>query len=222
MNARDRAAKWVLVASAVGGVSYLAADSLHLPLGPNLAWKGTGVGLLALYAALKSRSVDGWLICAVMALGALGDVLLGALGQTGGAAAFLVGHLTAVVLYLRNRRPALTRSQALLAGLIAPAVVTAAFLLPADRATAPVVAIYATSLALMAATAWASRFPRYWTGLGAMMFVVSDLLIFARAARFEHSLLAGLTVWGLYYGGQLLICLGVTAALDRGRQATFA
>ncbi len=41
-----------------------------------MAWKGAGVALLAVYAALKARNLDGWLICAVMAFGALGDVLL--------------------------------------------------------------------------------------------------------------------------------------------------
>jgi uncharacterized membrane protein YhhN len=61
-------------------------------------------------------------------------------------------------------------------------VVIVAFLLPADRAGAPGVALYSLGLALMAATAWLSRFPRYRVGIGALMFVVSDLLIFGRSA----------------------------------------
>jgi uncharacterized membrane protein YhhN len=117
-----------------------------------------------------------------MAFGALGDVLLGAAGLTVGALAFLAGHLVAIGLYLRNRRPKPSRSQLALAVVLVPAVVIVAFLLPADRAGAPGVALYSLGLALMAATAWLSRFPRYRVGIGALMFVVSDLLIFGRNA----------------------------------------
>ena len=46
------------------------------------------------------------------------------------------------------------------------------------------------------------------------MFVVSDLLIFARSGP-QESLLNGLAVWGLYYVGQLLICVGVVGALAK-------
>ena len=187
--------------------------SLGLSEPLSLTWKGLGVGLLAIYAALNARTVDGWLLTAVMAFGALGDVLLGAAGLTVGAIAFLAGHLLAIGLYLRNRRPNPTRSQLALAIVLVPAVVIIAFLLPADRAGAPGVALYSLGLALMAATAWVSRFPRYRVGLGALMFVVSDLLIFGRDGPLPESFAVGLGVWGLYYFGQLLICVGVVQAL---------
>jgi len=51
------------------------------------------------------------------------------------------------------------------------------------RAAAPGVAVYSLGLALMAATAWTSRFPRFRVGIGAVMFLVSDLLIFGRMGR---------------------------------------
>jgi uncharacterized membrane protein YhhN len=202
-------ARGVLIASIIAGVSYVAAWGLHLPPTADLTWKGLGVGLLAVYAALKARSLDGWLLVAVMAFGALGDVLLGAAGLTVGALAFLVGHLIAIGLYVRNRRDTLSRSQLALAVVIVPATVIIAYLLPADRAGAPGVALYALGLSLMAATAWTSRFHRFRVGIGAVMFVVSDLLIFARAGPLPDSFAVGLAVWGLYYFGQLLICVGV-------------
>jgi hypothetical protein len=41
------------------------------------------------------------------------------------------------------------------------------------------------------------------------MFVVSDLLVFARAGRPALDILPmGLAVWGLYFAGQTLIALG--------------
>ena len=92
-----------------------------------------------------------------------------------------------------------------------------AFLLPSDRAGAPGVALYALGLSLMAAFAWTSRFPRYRVGLGALMFLVSDLLIFARSGPLAHAAWIGFSIWGLYYAGQALICLGVTGTLAKGR-----
>jgi len=209
---KDRLAKLALLAAVIGGTSYVLAWGLDLPPAWDLAWKGTGVGFLAVFAALRARSLDGWLLTAVMTLGMLGDVLLGVNFITG-ALAFLAGHLVAIGLYLRNRRPALTRSQLLLAVALVPATFAIAFLLPTERAEAPGIALYATGLSVMAACAWISRFPRLWTGLGAVMFVVSDLLIFARMGRIEPTFTVGLAVWGLYFAGQVMICLGVSGRL---------
>ncbi|MEJ2815775.1 lysoplasmalogenase family protein [Caulobacter sp. CCG-8] len=211
---RSNLAKAVLAASVLAGVSYVAAWSLPLSPAAELTWKGLGVGLLAVYAALNVRSLDGWLLTLVMAFGALGDVLLGAAGLTVGALAFLAGHLVAIGLYVRNRRPSPSRSQVALAAALVPAVVVIAFLLPADRAGAPGVAVYSLGLALMAATAWLSRFPRFRVGIGALMFVVSDLIIFGRNGPWPDNFATGLAVWGLYYFGQLLICVGVVKVLS--------
>jgi uncharacterized membrane protein YhhN len=209
---RDNLAKLALLAAVIGGTSYVLAWGMNLPPAWDLAWKGTGVGFLAVFAGLRARSLDGWLLTAVMTFGLLGDVLLG-VNFIVGALAFLVGHLVAIGLYLRNRRPALTRSQLLLAVVLVPATVIIAFLLPTERAEAPGIALYATGLSVMAACAWISRFPRLWTGLGAIFFLVSDLLIFARMGRIEPGFTVGLAVWGLYLAGQVMICLGVSGRL---------
>jgi len=219
MTQRDDPARWILIAALVGGVSYLASSILPISAVASTAWKGSGVGLLALYAGWRARDRDGWLICAVMAFGALGDVLLEMAGLIVGAVAFLIGHMIAIALYLRNRRPALTRSQTLLALLIVPATVVTAFLLPADRAGAPGVAFYSLGLSIMAATAWTSRFPSYRVGLGALMFVVSDLLIFARSGPLSEAGWVSPAIWVLYFGGQALICVGVTQTLASRRPA---
>lgn len=215
MTRASRLSHIVLGASVAGGVSYMGSRFAPGPEPVMLAWKGSGVALLALYAALKAVGREGWLLTAVMAFGALGDVLLNAFGLTVGAVAFLAGHVTAVALYWTNRRLDLTRGQRLAGALMAPLVVAAAYELPADRALAPGVALYATGLAAMTATAWMSRFPRPLVGLGAMAFLVSDLLIFAQTGPLAHNALAGFAVWPLYYAGQLMICLGVTRTLAR-------
>ncbi|WP_309644138.1 lysoplasmalogenase family protein [Phenylobacterium sp.] len=212
-------ARAALFAALIAGVSYMASWDLPLSQAQSLAWKGAGVGLLALYAALVARDSDGWRLCAVMAFGAAGDVLLGAAGLVVGAVAFLIGHLIAIWLYLRNRRIETTRSQKLLALVLIPTTVLIAFFLPSDRAGAPGVAVYALGLAVMAACAWISRFPRRTVGSGAMMFVVSDLLIFAREGPLAGQAWVGFGIWGLYFLGQTLICVGVTRTLAAGRPA---
>ncbi|HEY2751526.1 lysoplasmalogenase family protein [Phenylobacterium sp.] len=217
MVGRKAAARVALAAAVVAGVTYLAEDHLTLPNWASLAWKGAGVGLLAVYAGLRARSLDGWLICAALAAGALGDVLLGPAGFVVGGAAFLVGHLAAIVLYQRNRRRGLRWQDWMLAAALVVATVVTAFLLPADRAGAPGVALYALGLSCMAASAWLSGFPRAWVALGALMFVASDLLIFARSGPLAGvaTALVGFAVWGLYFGGQALLCVGVVRELGR-------
>jgi uncharacterized membrane protein YhhN len=214
MGFRAKAARAALAAAAVGGASYMAGWPLHALHAVEIAWKGSGVALLAVYAGLRARSADGWLIAAVMALGALGDVLLEAIGLTRGALAFVAGHLVAVVLYLRNRRPELTPGDGVAAALLAPAIVAAAFLSPSDRGMAPGIALYAAGLGAMTASAWISRFPRSLTGLGALMFAASDLLIFARAGPLAGAPWVGYAVWTLYFAGQAMICVGVVRTLD--------
>lgn len=203
----------LLLAAIVAGVSYLASWGLHLPAAASTVWKGAGVGLLALYAASKAKSLDGWLLTAVMALGAAGDVLLETSGLTVGALAFLAGHLVAIALYLRNRQPRLTRRQLLLAALLVPSAVATAWSLPLDRASAPGIALYAPGLAAMAASAYLSRFRPSRVALGALMFLVSDQLIFARAGPLHGLAWVSDAVWVLYFGGQTLIAMGVTEGL---------
>ena len=65
----------------------------------------------------------------------------------------------------------------------------------------------------MVCAAWSSSFNRYRVGLGAVLFLASDLLIFARMGPLATSALPVLLVWPLYYFGQLLICTGVIASL---------
>ena len=215
MSMTQERSKLILIAAMAAGLSYLAADALPLPAPAAIAWKGAGVALLAIYAASQAHNAEGWLITGVMAFGALGDVMLEIAGLIPGALAFLVGHLIAIALYLRNRRAKLSLSQGLLAIVIIPATVVTAYLLPTDRPGAPGVALYALGLSVMAATAWISRFPRYLVGLGAMMFVASDLLIFAHSGPLAHASWIGLAIWGLYFAGQTAICWGVTTRLSQ-------
>lgn len=198
--------------SILAGVSYVWVVVDDLSGAGAIIWKGAGVGLLACYAAARIRTPDGLLLAVVMALGALGDVLL-EIVFTAGAASFALGHIVAIWLYRHNVRAVLTPSQKALAVVLAIGTPLIAWLLT----HAPDVTGYAALLGMMAATAWISRFPRYRTGIGAVLFVVSDLLIFARMGPLSGSMLAGIAIWAFYYGGQMLITLGVTQGLGERR-----
>lgn len=211
----DRA-RWLLLAALLGGVSYFYAVVQHWD-GPAIwAWKASGVALLAMWAATNARGTDGRLIAAVLGLGALGDWMLDAVGMLPGAAAFACGHLIAIALYLRNRRPRMSTSQNMLVGMVVPFALVIAWGL--TRGSPPLqmgaAITYTAGVAVMAATAWASRFPRFRTGIGAMIFLASDLFIFAG----EGGALAKSTtmwlVWPLYFTGQVMIAWGVVRALS--------
>lgn len=205
-----------LLASLIAGISYYFVRDAAVPGLYLMAWKGAAVALLAGYALARHKGADSRQIALVMGFGALGDVLI-ELVLEWGAVAFLIGHLTAIALYLRHRRaaPGFSQRAAGLALLLVPLI---SFFLPADRAAAPGIALYATGLGAMAAAAWTSSFPRYRVGLGAVLFVVSDLLIFARMGPLAPSALPDLLIWPLYYFGQLLICTGVVGELHRRRE----
>lgn len=191
--------------SLVFGLSYpLLWD--HLPTAMDMACKGAGVGLLALAAALRKGNSNGRLLALILALGATGDVLL-EISLAAGAAAFAAGHVVAIFLYRRNRRPKADQKDIAVAALIMAAAVAVPGLLLQDRPEAMPFIAYALLLGAMAASAWLSRFPRGLVAAGALLFLVSDMLIALRMASDIASLAP--PIWLLYYVGQLMIFLGV-------------
>lgn len=198
--------------------AYFFASDGRLPGIWLIAWKGSCVGVLALYAWDRGRGVDGALIAIVMALGAAGDIGL-EISLEVGALLFALGHLVAIAVYRRNARPTLERSQrmAACALLIGTPALTA--LLTAPRDGWILATGYALLLGLMAASAWTSRFSRYQVGAGAVLFVTSDMLIFAREAGRIDPAIAEWLIWPLYYLGQFLIVTGVVQRLRGSRHA---
>ncbi|QHL91903.1 lysoplasmalogenase [Sphingomonas changnyeongensis] len=204
----------LLIAALCAGASYWPAAHLlpHAPEALIIAWKGLGVALLAawVFAAVPGR--DGRWLAAVLALGALGDVLLDAVSLTVGAVAFLAGHVLAVPFYWRHRSGRASRAAMVAVAALAAGVVALAASLPTDRAAAPGIAFYSSGLAAMAAMAALSRFRL--AASGALLFVISDLLIFAGLGPLAGSP-ATLLVWPLYFAGQALIAVGAGRALVR-------
>ena len=211
---------WLLT-SLVAGISF-PATWLLLPLDGGLialVWKMAAVGLLVPFA-LHRHHVDEFVpLAIIMVFYALGDGLI-EFSMVAGALAFAAGHLVAIWLYFRHRRVAPTFSQKLLAIAIFLLTPVIAYGLPPTTDEAVQVAAYSVILAAMAAMAWSSNFPRYRVGLGAVLFVISDLLIFAELGPLANSKVSGIAIWYLYYFGVLMIAVGVAQTLvKRGHYA---
>ena len=195
----------LLIVALLVGAGYTGAAWAMLTGPLVIAWKGAGVALLAAWAWRRGRR---W-IAAVLALGAIGDVLIDAIGLSAGAIAFLLGHLLAIGLYRRQART----GTHLYAPLGAMAVAAAAYALTGDVGAT----LYAAALGGMAGAAAASRYSPI-VAVGAALFVVSDLLIFARTGLLAGSAVPRLLVWPTYFAAQALIAIGVVSR-PRERQA---
>ena len=179
-------------------------------------WKGAGVGFLAAYAAHRGIGRSGTMIAVVMIFGALADVVI-EFNFLAGGALFGVAHLVAIALFMTNRRESLTGSQkaAGVALVIGTPLLAALLTYPQDNWH--LAALYALILGVMAGAAWTSRFSRYRVGLGAVLFVISDLVIFAREAGHISLGLAEWLVWPIYYSAQFLIVTGVVQTIRKGK-----
>lgn len=176
--------------------------------------KGSAVALLAVYLWLRHSSPDARLMAWAFGAASLGDMAI-ELDRTIGALLFFLYHALALGVYLRNRRPQLAPSQKWTVAALLLLTPLIAWFLPADRTQAPGVAVYALALGAMAAGAWASVFPRYRVGSGAVLFVLADLLLFAEMGPLAGSQVPQYMVWPIYYLGQLLIAVGVAQTLRK-------
>ncbi len=174
--------------------------------------KGAALGFLALYAMRRTRDVeqnlDAVLIVIFLALSSAADMAI-ELSEMAGGAVFFAAHLVAIALYLRNRRHKTVFSQKLCALGLLIGTPLIAYFITKDA----FVALYAVALGAMAAAAWMSRFSRYRVGIGAVLFVLSDMLIFNRSSVYDLGSLPDIAIWPLYYIGQFLIATGVVQTL---------
>ncbi len=203
-----------LLASLIAGISF-PATWLLLPIEGNLfaiIWKMAGVGFLVPFALRRHHEGEFIWLAVMLAFYALGDGLI-EFGMIPGALAFAAGHIVAIWLYVRHRRVGPTFSQKLLALTILMLTPVIAYFLPGDMDAGVQVAAYSVILAAMAAMAWSSNFPRYRVGTGAVLFMISDLLIFARLGPLADSEVTGIAIWYLYYFGVLMIAVGVAQTL---------
>jgi hypothetical protein len=207
---------WLLASIAAATAYYFLSDNPVFEGTWGLLAKGASVGLLALYALLRvptsKRGADGALLVVMLALAAAGDVAIELDFLTGGAF-FAAAHVVAVGLYLRNLHKRPSPTQKLMGAGLLFGTPLVSWLLSGEVQ----IAIYAGFLGAMASAAWMSHYPRYRVGTGAVLFVLSDWLIFARLGPYDLTPLPDLLIWPLYSAGQLMIATGIIQCL-RGEQ----
>lgn len=207
---------WLLASIAAATAYYFLRDN---PVGEGLwgiALKGASVGLLAIYGLLRvpqgKHRGDGFLLVGALGLAAAGDMAI-EIDFLAGGAFFAAAHAVAVVLYLRNRHQRPSPIQKLIGLSLLLGTPLVSFLLSGEAR----IAIYAAFLGTMASAAWMSHYPRYRVGTGAVLFVVSDWLIFARMGALDLEPANSILIWPLYYAGQVMIATGIVQCL-RGEQ----
>ncbi|ANU08036.1 lysoplasmalogenase family protein [Paraurantiacibacter namhicola] len=180
--------------------------------------KGAPMALLAAYAWHRHDSRDARHLAGALALASLADMAIEFTLLAGGIL-FFAYHLAMIALYLRHQRDRLAPSQKLFVAALLILTPIVAFLLPEDRSMGVQTGLYALPLAGMAAGAWASRFSRYQVGIGAVLFVISDLLIFAELGPLSGSPVPNAAIWPTYFLGQFLIATGIIQALRKADPA---
>ena len=203
-----------LLASIAAALAFYYLRAGSMPELYLIPLKGSAVGLLALYCFMRHSSPDARLMGWELGAAALGDMAI-EIDRTIGSTLFFLYHVLALGVYLRNRRPQLAKVQSWVVGLTLILVPLIGYLLPYDRDQALETALYALALGAMASGAWASNFPRYRVGAGAMLFVLSDILLFAEMGPLGGTEWPGILVWPIYYLGQFLICTGVIQTLSK-------
>jgi hypothetical protein len=211
-------APWLWWAALAIGIAYIVPVAIDAYGTSIILWKGAGVGLLALWAAVNAQDRFGHMLAVALGFCAMGDILIETSGLKVGAAAFAAGHLVAIALYVQNLRTSLTTSQRALAALVTPLALAIAWGLLQGTSLLVGGMIYTLVVAVMAAAAWVSSFPRYRTGIGAMLFLISDLVIFARVGGAMDADIARFIIWPLYFAGQALIAWGVVTSLAARRR----
>ncbi|AOL23500.1 putative membrane protein YhhN [Erythrobacter litoralis] len=198
-----------LLASAIAACAYYFLWNDPIAEGIwGILLKGGGVGLLALYVMRRTKGTGGAILVIALALSAAGDMAIELSFEAGGAL-FMASHGVAILLYARNLRDNPVMSQRLLALVLIVSGPVLSWLLSGRLD----IAAYGAVLGAMAGGAWLSRFPRYRVGVGAVLFMASDWLLFSRFGPINLAPFPDLLVWPLYYAGQVMIATGVVQTL---------
>ncbi|GGD51806.1 lysoplasmalogenase [Erythrobacter arachoides] len=203
-----------LLLSLVAAMAFYYLSASELPELYLIPLKGSACAFLAIYAWLRHGSKSARMLAGAMAVASLADMAMEMDIRFGGAL-FFVFHCIMLALFLRHRGKPLEGSDSLVFLALLLATPLAAYWLVSVPGVAVPAGIYGLALGAMAAGAWASDFPRFTVGAGAILFVMSDLLIFGGMGPLSGSPIPQYLVWPIYYLGQFLITVGIMTSLRK-------
>lgn len=206
---------WLLASLIVAALWWFLGDSDAVPGVYKVIWKAVPLLLLAAYAFQRHLGTDGIALTGILLIAGISDGL-SELRYSSAGTVMGFALLLAIWLYARNRREETAPSQKALGLVLVIAVPIVSWFLLAGEEGRLIATGFALLLGIMAAMAWTSRFSRYRVGAGAMLFVVSELVLFATLGPvLNGNAIAATLVWPLYYSGQLLIATGIVTRLRR-------
>ncbi|NVJ97719.1 MAG: lysoplasmalogenase [Alphaproteobacteria bacterium] len=182
--------------------------------------KASAVSFLALFVAVNVRTFGHALLFLALAASVAGDILIAWPHEQAflrGLMGFMVAHIIFIVLYISNRRPfdeVGTLPVRLASLLWLFAFLAGYFMYDSLGDMRMYVFAYTAILTAMATTALLSKFPFRLTGIGAILFVISDALLGADQFM-DVPAWTGYIVWVTYYASEILMTLGVMLTDDR-------
>lgn len=171
-------------------------------------WKFACILGLALLVVLRTSGDIRWMLGGSLLLIAIADLLLATRGLMSGGSFFVLAHLLAIALYCRYRDRNASGAVKLIALAVPVLAVLAVAIAVAAKGLHPVHLFYPAISGSMAACAIGSRFPRWNSGLGASLFVLSDVIFFWDFGFYDGSGALGWLVWLCFFTGVALIALG--------------
>ncbi|APG63703.1 hypothetical protein LPB140_07930 [Sphingorhabdus lutea] len=207
---------WLLLSLLFGLSYYFIRTSQYFGEIQLMFWKMAAVGGLAImFFFMFRKHLFGPLRLILFLLALifymLGDGLI-IFDLTFGGAAFAIGHIFAIIFFYNYRREqGLSLSQKLLAMMVVILVPFIAMKIYGNGIISENLSIglYALIIAMMSASAWTSSFGRYRVGIGAMIFIISDLFIFAQNGIIGPKWWIDPIIWFSYYFAVLMMTLGV-------------
>ena len=183
-----------------------------LPLALLVPWKGACTLGLAVSVALASQRKPTRLFALALMISAVADMLLpiGALVLSG--LLFSISHLIAIIVFWRNRAGSVSALRRIVAFAV-PVLTSGLSLLALYGTGQPMIfVLYPFLSGIMATTAILSRFPIWLSGLGAAIFVCSDVLVLAWMGVWERDNSFNFLAWLTYFGGYALLARGAMLA----------
>ncbi len=203
-----------LLASIVAALAFFYLRAGPWPELYLIPLKGGALALLAIYAWLRHISTDARLLAVLMLVAACAEMAL-EVDAIAAHALFFGYQVIALMLFLRHKRDSLPNSQkwAVAALFFMPPLII--YLLVGDWLGGTTSIAYGLALGGLAAAGWASSFPRYRVGAGAVLVMIADLLFFAGMGPLQGQNWVQVLIWPIAYLGQLLICIGVVRTLHK-------
>lgn len=191
------------------GVAFEDLASLPKPL--IVAEKGVFSALLAMsvFAARKGSASN--MVGVALAISAVGDMLLVTVGSTVGGLAFAVAHVLAGYAYAKNQRDHNSATLLMFATAVPLIAVVSSYLALRGSDQNALMSLFPLISASMAALAILSRFPLWFSGLGAVIFVASDVLFLADLGVLHHSGELGFLTWASYAVGYAMVAHGAAS-----------